>query len=175
MESINRYRKAGIKLDDQLRIYNLEYEEQSAFEEMQKTGFLVADKLLSQPDGAYAVINGVSHWVSPIGNQLSLIMSADIEIDDGAVFFDDAMIMTVWELDPSSVKDILNYQKDMENWLASPTYHFANQDELDEAALQNQSAEMIEYTREFIQSVKQSCALDQSITATKNEQQGIGF
>lgn len=173
---MNRYKKAGFTLNTQLRSYSTMEGDQALFENMQKVGFKVAEKLLDQPDGAYAVIYGVVHWVSPIGKELELFSSPNITIDDGDELFDnDTTILTAWELDVSDSSELPVYTKEMLGWLKNPVYCYADQDMFDEAALLSQPEEIAEYTREIIVSIKERQALDGVIDDNQDDQQEVRF
>lgn len=173
---MNRYKKAGFTLNTQMRSYSTMEDDQALFENMQKAGLKVAEKLLEQPDGAYAVIYGVVHWVSPIGKEMELFSSPDITIDDGEVLFDDdTTILTVWELDVSDSSELPVYTKEMLDWLKNPVYCHADQDMFDEAALLRQPEEIAEHTREIIASLKEYQTLDGVIDDNQDDQQEVRF
>lgn len=122
---------------------------------------MVADQLLNQPDGAYAIINGYAHWVLPLNGVMELFSTSDIDEDTGhlAVDFEyirDNNVYTSFDCSFSTASWLLDYQKEMEKWLASPSYHFLDQDSLDSLATNHYIDEVVDETKAFCQAVKQS-------------------
>lgn len=171
---MNKYKKAGIPLNTELVDYGTP-DENEAFHAMQKSVLLLAEQLLSQEDGAIASIQGRAHWVSPIGNLLYVINSPEIYENDGEVqSSDDMEITTVFDIDGIDVDDILDYKKEIDDWLESPVFYFADQDKLDKAALTYQGEEEIVKTKAFINAIMESQALEGNIVSN-NQQEGMGF
>lgn len=157
--TINRYKKANIPVHRSLRVYGGDMETINAFKAMQKTGLLVVDYLLNQPDGAYAVIHGFAHWVSPIYDELVLFSTPcgyeSIEFSFKTQEANNNIVITTpWDVDGLDAKTSKAHQNAMEVWLESPVYCFADQDFLDRIALTDYDDDVIQETQVLSLSVK---------------------
>lgn len=172
---MNRYVKAGLNFDDSLKL-NQPEDHTAEFEEMRKLIVSVAERLLAQDDGVYAVINNYPHWISPIRDRLELIFGEG-KINNGVLKI--SGLNAAWKaLDfrsANDMNDFVYYKQDIERWLANPVYYFADQDDLDDCALGNESMETAHYTRQIIQAIKELQALNNAIVAGSDSHQVIVF
>lgn len=172
----NRYKKANLSLDTEI-VYDYDDKLDDAVEILQKTGFLVAEKLLEQPDGAYAVIHEHAHWVSPSGSKLKLFSTPDIDLDSGKLTYPDKLeVFMLWLVGSLGLDAVNRYDKAMREWLENPVFEFIDQDYLDEAVLEDQDDyRVIKETKVLIQMVKETQILDQQIQDTDATLESIKF
>lgn len=180
MSDVNRYKKAGVPLNMALRAYSTITEVQDAFVAMQKAGQQVAEQLLNQSDGAYTIIYGLAHWVSPIGKQLELVVTQHVNSETHKITIDMNNLRkyvtdTVWDIEDISIEMLNGYSQAMKSWLASPTYYFADQDMLDKAALAQCLDTVVEETKAMSQAIKESLALENHIIQDNKAQSAMQF
>lgn len=173
--TVNRYKKAGVPLDQSVRTWMQTGDGIRIFRTLQESVIALMDHLLNQPDGAYAVINGYAHWVSPINDAIELIISPQVNDEFGLHFClsnsENNVIYTRIE-DVLSEKDAaFEYQKAIAAWLLSPNFSFLDHDLLDDMALINCLDETIKKTKVLSRSIKkvmhEASALD-SLLRTYN-------
>lgn len=167
-----------------MRAFSLDLEIQKNYTALRETGLKVAEKLLDQPDGAYAIIYDYAHWVSPIGNKLELIYSPDLDLETGVLhidrgYFDEMRSYLSFDYDPYSLENdtnetLIKYEKAMQEWLTSPVYRFFDQDILDKVSLTGCIDEIVTETQTMIQSLKENMELEKHI-ANNNSQAMIRF
>lgn len=165
MDAINRYKKANVPLDTVLRGYYAG-EMESLVTVLQKVSLLVAEKLLNQPDGAYAVIYGHAHWVSPVGSLLRILSSPELNGETGLMdYLETRNAFPIWTVGSLDIADVQEYIEEMKKWPEEPTFYFIDQDYLDKCALEDQGNDVIQETLSLIQAVKESKILEGHIMA----------
>lgn len=181
--TVNRYKKAGVPLDQSIRTWMQTGDGIRIFRILQESGIALMDHLLNQPDGAYAVIHGYAHWVSPIDDAIELIISPQV-IGECDLHFclsnrENNTIYTRIE-DVLPGKDAASeYQKAIDVWLLTPNFSFLDQDLLDDMALIYCLDETIKKTKVLSRSIKkvmrEASALDSLIHTYNTPDNNLSF
>lgn len=118
-----------MELNRTLTKYSSYPEEQQAYEAMQKTSFAVADLLIEQPPGTYAIIQGDCIWVSPVNGQLEIVASPDSEFSKP----DDVNIFLISDFEGLAASDLDEFRFLMDEWLKQPEFHHGDHEIMDRA------------------------------------------